>query len=160
MSCTFQDEGFRRRARQPSAHGSCVVGVVERDLRDILAKIAVELTQAVAWREAGGLPDGTTARLLARGEGWIVEDVLCTSGPRDQPFQERHEGVSIAMVVAGSFQYRSTAGSELMTPGSLLLGDPGDERVAWLFVLGGAVCVAGAWLIRRAQMEPRDFRRA
>jgi len=29
-----------------------------------------------------------------------------------------------------------------------------DERVALLSVLGGVVCVAGAWLIRRAQMEP------
>lgn len=92
-----------------------------------MAKIAVESTQAVAWREAGGLPGGTTACLLARGEGWIVEDVLCTSGPRDQPFEERHEGVSIAMVMAGSFQYRSTTGSELMTPGTLLLGDPGQS---------------------------------
>jgi AraC-like DNA-binding protein len=34
--------------------------------------------------------------------------------------------VSIAIVAAGSFQYRSTAGRKLMTPGSLLLGNPGQ----------------------------------
>ncbi|HEY6553243.1 MAG TPA: hypothetical protein VI669_07800 [Vicinamibacteria bacterium] len=28
------------------------------------------------------------------------------------------------------------------------------ERVAMLSVVGGVVCVAGAWLIRRAQMGP------
>lgn len=32
----------------------------------------------------------------------------------------------ISVVVAGSFQYRSSAGRALMTPGSLLLGNPGD----------------------------------
>lgn len=33
---------------------------------------------------------------------------------------------SIAVVVSGTFQYRSPAGSELMTAGSLLLGNAGD----------------------------------
>lgn len=33
---------------------------------------------------------------------------------------------SIAVVVSGTFQYRSSTGSELMTPGSLLLGNQGD----------------------------------
>jgi AraC family transcriptional regulator len=56
-----------------------------------------------------------------------VRDVLCTSGPHDPVFEERHSMVSIAIVVAGSFQYRSTAGCELMTPGSLLLGNAGQS---------------------------------
>lgn len=34
--------------------------------------------------------------------------------------------VRVAVVVAGSFQYRGDAGSELMIPGSLLLGSPGQ----------------------------------
>lgn len=67
-----------------------------------------------------------TSRRLASGEGWWVEDVVCTSGPRDRPEEERHAGVSIALVIAGSFQYRSSAGRALMTPGSVLLGNP-DE---------------------------------
>ena len=52
--------------------------------------------------------------------------MVCTSGPQDRPFEERHDGVSIAIVLAGSFQYRSSATQELMTPGSLLLGNPGQ----------------------------------
>ncbi len=64
--------------------------------------------------------------VLARGDGWEVSDVRCTLGPQDRPFEERHSGVSIAAVVAGTFQYRSSAGRELMTPGSLLLGNAGQ----------------------------------
>lgn len=63
------------------------------------------------------------ARLLAKGNGWAVSDVVCTAGPQDRPFEECHSGASIAVVVAGTFQYRSTTGCELMTPGSLLLGN-------------------------------------
>jgi AraC-like DNA-binding protein len=55
-----------------------------------------------------------------------VTDLLCTSGPRDRPFEEQHSWFSIAIVLAGSFQYRSSLGQELMTPGSLLLGNPGQ----------------------------------
>jgi AraC-like DNA-binding protein len=63
---------------------------------------------------------------LAAGEHWSVDDVICTSGPSDRPFEEQHTGISVAMVVAGSFQYRSPNGSGMMTPGSLLLGNDGD----------------------------------
>lgn len=101
-----------------------------------MAKIAVELERAVQRRAANGGPGHLTARVLAQGEGWRVADVICTSGPQDRPFEERHAHVAIAMVVAGSFQYRSQpqskapcrpgVGRELMTPGSLLLGNPGQ----------------------------------
>lgn len=54
-----------------------------------------------------------------------MSDVVCTSGPRDRPFEERHSHVGIAIVAAGSFQYKSRGGRGLMTPGSLLLGNAG-----------------------------------
>jgi len=92
-----------------------------------LAKIAVELERALAMRAAGGAPGRTASCLLARGEGWSVADVICTSGPGDHPFEERHKSVSIAIVAAGTFQYRSARGREVMTPGSLLLGNPGES---------------------------------
>ncbi len=91
-----------------------------------MGKIAVTLQQALARREQEGARGGTTARPLAEGAGWDVADVLCTFGPRDQPFEERHGGVCIAMVVAGSFGYRAAPGRELLTPGALLLGNTGD----------------------------------
>jgi AraC-like DNA-binding protein len=64
---------------------------------------------------------------LARGNGWSVSEVICTLGPQDCPFEERHSNVSIAIVAAGTFQYRSHAGCELMTPGSLMLGSMGQN---------------------------------
>ena len=67
-------------------------------------------------------PGRITGRELARGDGWRVEDVICTSGPADRPFEEQHSWVSIALVLAGTFQYRSPAGRDLMTPGCVLLG--------------------------------------
>jgi AraC family transcriptional regulator len=92
-----------------------------------LAKIAVELQRELTRRALTGAPGGTTTRWLARGEGWMVGDVVCTSGPGDRPFEERHANVAIAIVIAGSFQYRSAAGRELMTPGSLMLGNFGQS---------------------------------
>jgi len=84
-----------------------------------LAKIAVESARAHG--------EGQTAsRLLAAGDGWCVADVTCCAGPHDRPFEEQHDDVCIAIVTAGSFQYRSSGGRELMTPGSLLLGSPGQ----------------------------------
>ena len=71
-------------------------------------------------------PTAPRARMLARGNGWSVAEVVCTLGPRDRPFEERHACASIAMVLAGSFQYRSRTGRDLMMPGSLMLGSAGQ----------------------------------
>lgn len=68
-------------------------------------------------------------RVLASGDGWSVEDVVCSHGPGDRPFEEQHAGVTVAIVMAGTFQYRASGaapGRELMTPGSVLLGSPGQ----------------------------------
>jgi len=91
-----------------------------------LAKIAVELERALTRRAVYGTPGQATPRPLARGAGWTVADVLCTTGPHDRPFEEQHTQIQIAIVAAGSFQYRTAAGSEMMTPGSLLLGATGS----------------------------------
>jgi len=90
-----------------------------------LAEIAAVLERAVKRRAAEGAPGGTSARVLARGAGWSVADVVCTSGPGDRSFEEQHRNVCIAVVAAGSFQYRSHAGRALLAPGSLLLGNAG-----------------------------------
>jgi AraC family transcriptional regulator len=52
--------------------------------------------------------------------------VVCRAGPHDRPFEEEHRYACIALVVRGTFQYQSSAGRELMTPGSLLLGNAGQ----------------------------------
>jgi AraC family transcriptional regulator len=97
-----------------------------------LAKIAVALEQALARRALTGEAGHLTFRVLAQGAGWNVQDVLCTSGPHDHPFEEQHSGFNIVAVLAGTFQYRASlqrggANRELMTPGSLLLGNAGQH---------------------------------
>ncbi|WP_137043718.1 AraC family transcriptional regulator [Pseudolabrys sp. FHR47] len=66
-----------------------------------------------------------TSTIVASGPGWQVTDVVCGSGPRDKPFEEQHDGVSIAAVMRGSFQYRTRQGSAVLVPGALLLGNAG-----------------------------------
>jgi AraC-like DNA-binding protein len=88
-----------------------------------LAKIALELDRELKLRALCDAPSSITARTLARGEGWSVSDLMCTAGPQDRPFEERHSDFHIAIVAAGVFQYRSAGGCELLTPGSLLLAN-------------------------------------
>jgi AraC family transcriptional regulator len=66
-----------------------------------------------------------SSQLLASGTGWRVSDVVCTAGPKDRPFEERHAWMTIALVTRGTFNYRSTHGSAVLVPGSLLLGNFG-----------------------------------
>jgi AraC family transcriptional regulator len=91
-----------------------------------LAKVAVKFERGPVHAVADKAPRRPEGRSLARGDGWAVSHVICTLGPRDRPFEERHTNISIAIVAAGTFQYRSAAGRELMTPGSLLLGNAGQ----------------------------------
>ncbi|MGN6571594.1 MAG: helix-turn-helix transcriptional regulator [Pseudolabrys sp.] len=65
------------------------------------------------------------ADIIASGTGWTVRDVVCDAGPGDPAFEERHADVSIAVVTAGSFQYRTRQGAATLAPGSLLLGNAG-----------------------------------
>jgi len=92
----------------------------------VLGKIAADLDRAVARRVASGAVGDQSALLLARGPGWSVSDVICTSGPSDRAFEEAHVNVSVGMVVGGTFQYRSSRGRHVMTPGSFLLGNHGE----------------------------------
>lgn len=70
-------------------------------------------------------PGAPVAHSIAAGAGWGVSEVVCRLGPQDRPFEERHGDVSIALVLAGSFQYRTQSGDALLYPGAFLLGDAG-----------------------------------
>ena len=67
------------------------------------------------------------AKILASGDGWSAADLVCTAGPRDRSFEEQHTAWSIAVVIQGSFQYRSTSGAAVMSPGALLLANQGHH---------------------------------
>jgi AraC family transcriptional regulator len=66
-----------------------------------------------------------SARNAAAGDGWVVQDVICRSGPEDGSFEERHQSIAVAMVMGGTFQYRSSVGRAVLTPGAVMLGAPG-----------------------------------
>lgn len=118
-----------------------------------MAKIALELERALAHRAAEGGTGHPQSRVLARGKGWMVRDVLCPAGPHDRPFEEEHGPYAVAVVLAGSFQYRSRDRKELMTPGSILLGNPGQSYECGHEHSAGDRCVS-------FQFEPEYFERA
>jgi AraC family transcriptional regulator len=66
-----------------------------------------------------------TMHLLASGPGWKVEDVVCSAGPDDRPFEEQHHSVCVAAVTRGTFEYRTPDGRATLVPGALMLGNPG-----------------------------------
>lgn len=75
--------------------------------------------------EAEGRNTAPAVRAIASGQDWSIYDYTCNAGPRDRPFEERHDGATIAAVVAGSFTYRSDSGRALLYPGAFLLGNAG-----------------------------------
>jgi len=88
--------------------------------------LLLELDHALARRRQHGTPGCPSPLIIAAGDGWTVADVICTAGPDDRSFEEQHSRYAIAVVLAGSFQYRSPIGRALMTPGSLMLGNSGQ----------------------------------
>jgi AraC-like DNA-binding protein len=63
---------------------------------------------------------------IAEGPGWSLSEYHCSAGPTDRPFEEIHEGVSLSLVTAGTFDYRTAAGSAVLYPGAFLLGNAGE----------------------------------
>jgi len=105
-----------------------------------------------------------SARLIAAGVDWRVTEFVCDAGPDDRPFEERHDCVTIAAVLSGSFKYRTHSGDSLMHPGSFVLGEAGrcyecghehglgDRCIAFSLspayfdeIAHGAVGTAGFW---------------
>jgi AraC-like DNA-binding protein len=123
------------------------------------------LRRALALRRAAGSPGALGVARERRAPGLRVSDIVCTSGPTDSPFDERHPRVSIAAVLAGSFAYRGEHGRALLTPGSLLLGNveadfrcshehgEGDRCLAFHFDADAFERLAGALGARQARFR-------
>src|SRR5262247_3346394 len=105
------------------------------DMSDTLAK-------TLADRALTGRPGDAVAHPISSGHGWLAKDVICDAGPDDSPFEEKNDYVSIAVVVAGSFKYRSARGSVVLAPGSLLLGSVDESFVCSHEHGGGDRCVS------------------
>lgn len=84
------------------------------------------LAAALRQKAATGATGTLSESRLAAGDGWRVADIVCTSGPRDHPFEERAGAVSVSLVLAGTFVFRSERGESLLSAGSLLLMNAGQ----------------------------------
>jgi AraC-like DNA-binding protein len=85
------------------------------------------LATALIRREREGARGGNFGRVLAEGEGWRALDVVCSAGPHDRPFEERHAWSSISLVLAGTFTYQGDRGPSLMSSGAIMLGSFGHS---------------------------------
>lgn len=120
-----------------------------------MGNIAALLDDACRARERLGAAPGLHARTLADGGDWLVEDVLCTHRPRDAAFEEQHERYRVALVGAGTFECRSPLGRELLSPGSLLLGNASECFECGHEHAAGDRCLAFAY--SRETMERLAF---
>lgn len=65
------------------------------------------------------------SRTLAVGDGWRADDIVCTAARGDRSFEEAHGDFCVAAVTSGTFLYRTSQGTALLAPGTLLLGNAG-----------------------------------
>jgi AraC family transcriptional regulator len=100
-----------------------LLGVRQNYRSSILERLTGDVERALTRRVTYGEPGRARGSRLATGNGWLVDDVVCNFGPGDRSFEEQHRGVSVGVVIAGTFQYRTGRQSELLVPGSLLLGN-------------------------------------
>jgi AraC-like DNA-binding protein len=82
------------------------------------------IARLVDRRRACGERGSARIATIFQGEGWRLADILCNADASDAAFEEQHDYVSIALVMAGAFSYRSSAGSSDLCSGSVLLGSP------------------------------------
>ncbi len=81
--------------------------------------------EALQRKAERGLIGSASGHIIARGAAWLAQDVVCSSGPDDRAYEERHDWVSVAVVLRGTFTYANALGRALLTPGALLLGSAG-----------------------------------
>lgn len=65
-------------------------------------------------------------RLIANEPQWSLTEYVCSAGPDDRTFEERHARVSISLVTSGTFRYRTDTGEGILYPGAFLLGNAGS----------------------------------
>jgi len=69
-------------------------------------------------------------------------DYRCRAKLGDEPFVERHASHTVAYVKKGSFGYRARGKSYELVPGSILVGNPGDEYVCTHDHVAGDECLS------------------
>jgi AraC family transcriptional regulator len=82
------------------------------------------------------------ATLLLQGRSVSVFDYQCSAGPADKPFVELHDGFTVSYVRKGSFGYHARGESSELVPGSVLVGNPGDEYMCTHEYCRGDECLS------------------
>jgi AraC-like DNA-binding protein len=72
------------------------------------------------------MAEGMAGREIGRFADLGVHAYTCSFGPDDRPFEEQHAAYTIGIVYEGTFQYRTGRTTMTMTPGSAMLGNPGQ----------------------------------
>jgi len=90
-----------------------------------MAPIHDPLAAALVHKVANGARGEIADVALASGEGWRVQDVICTCGPTDHEAEELTSASSVALVLSGSFVVRDRHGTSLLSEGSYLLVNAG-----------------------------------
>jgi AraC family transcriptional regulator len=88
--------------------------------------VCIHTWVAFAWGKLLNSRMTMATTILAQGSGWRVTEVNCTATPHDPMVEEQHETVCMAIVMSGTFGYRSPQGNATLAPGAILLGNAGD----------------------------------
>jgi AraC-like DNA-binding protein len=83
------------------------------------------LAAALARKAANGARGSISDRIITSGDGWWVQDIVCTCGPRDHEAEELTATSSLALLLSGSFVVRDQHGTSLLSEGSYLLVNAG-----------------------------------
>jgi AraC family transcriptional regulator len=89
------------------------------------APIQDPLAAALAGKAAQGVRGSISDHIIAAGDGWWVQDVICTCGLHDHEAEELTSTSSLALVLSGSFVVRDQHGTSLLSEGSYLLVNAG-----------------------------------
>jgi AraC-like DNA-binding protein len=83
------------------------------------------LAAALARKAANGAEGEIADIAIASGDGWSVQDLVCTCGPHDRDTEELTSASSVALVLSGSFIVRDRHGTSLLSEGSYFLATAG-----------------------------------
>src|SRR5437879_3789665 len=103
------------------------VGQIPRLGWPVLAKVAVppqDRCEAAPARAGYGAM-ALAVRRMSCAPGICFSEVSCDAGPDEASVEEQHAIASVAFVTRGGFGYRCSAGSAVLGPGAVLLGNAG-----------------------------------
>ena len=81
-------------------------------------------------------------RRMSCASGICFSEVSCDAGPDEASVEEHHAIASVAFVTHGGFGYRCGAGSAVLGPGAVLLGNAGGGYTCTHAAPGGDRCLS------------------